>query len=247
MQARKRFGQHFLVDTEVIQRIISALALRTHDKVLEIGPGRGALTGSLVDLVDDLKAVEIDRDLSALLRVRYPTLTVIEDDVLSCDLGLAAGRRVVGNLPYNISTPLLNRLFDVSGLVDMTFMLQKEVVDRLSASPGTKSWGRLGIAAQYHCEVHSLFDVAPTAFEPRPKVTSSIVRLVPRAPDVAAKSVSRLQDVARIAFSQRRKRLSNSLKSLDVDWGQVGIDPGLRAEDVGVAGFVAIANSLPAR
>ena len=247
IRSRKRFGQHFLVDYDVIDRIIEMLNLKVGDHVLEIGPGRGALTKSLMSFDVNMSAIEIDRDLVSELRRDFPDLYVIEADVMKYDLSIAEGKRVVGNLPYNLSTPLLNKLFEQPGIIDMTFMLQKEVVERLVSSPSTKAWGRLSVIAQYHCKIDELLKVARTAFVPRPRVDSAIVRLTPTERNTRAMNVSVFRDIVRVAFMQRRKRLSNSLKLYELDWHDLDIDSGLRAENLDVKDFVTIANSLITR
>ncbi len=249
--ARKRFGQHFLADPAVADAIVAAISPTEGDPILEIGPGRGALTEALCPSGAHVTAIELDRDLIGPLRQRFPHVTVVEGDALVVDLGaLADGGplRVVGNLPYNISTPLLNRLFDASGaglpLLDMHFMLQAEVVDRLAAAPGFKAWGRLSVIAQYHCTIEPLFRVPPDAFVPRPKVVSQFVRLTPRPPVEPVDDVAALRTVLRVAFGARRKRLGNAVKSLGLDVAALGLDPGTRPDAVGLDGFVALANQL---
>ena len=234
-----------------MEAIVAALSPRDDDRIVEIGPGRGALTGALAASGAPVTAVELDRDLVRPLRQRLPDVTVVEGDALSVDLAaLAAGNpmRIVGNLPYNISTPLLNRLFDACAaglpLVDMHFMLQAEVVDRLCAGPGGKAWGRLSVVAQYHCDVEALFTVPPDAFAPPPRVLSRFVRLKPRPPDPAVDDVEALRTVLRVAFGARRKRLGNAVQSLGLDVAALGLDPGTRPDAVALGGFVAMANQL---
>ena len=250
-RGRKRFGQHFLTDRSVVEAIISGLAIKPGDRIVEIGPGHGVLTALLANACGDLIAIEIDRGLVARLRARLPDVTVVEQDVLKVDFAEVIDyrpTRIVGNLPYNISTPLLNRLFDCCAagqpIRDMHFMLQAEVVDRLAAVPGTKAWGRLSVIAQYHCEVHPLFDVDADAFSPRPKVESRFLSLTPRPPTVVADDVAALREVLRIAFSQRRKRLGNAVQSLGLDLPALGLDAGVRPGTIDVSGFVAMANQL---
>lgn len=247
-KARKRFGQHFLRDEAVLQGIVDAMHPGADDLLLEIGPGNGALTAHLVGLSRRYVAVELDRDLVPLLRARFDGLEVISADILRVDLSELFGAqrwRVVGNLPYNISTPLLVRMLEHPGSIrDMHFMLQREVASRLSAAPRSKAWGRLSVLVQYHCEVEHLFDVAPESFDPPPRVWSAVVRLAPRVEKLPLVSEKALELVIRHAFSQRRKRLSNALQSLQVDFEQAGVDPGQRAEELSVAQFVALANAL---
>jgi 16S rRNA (adenine1518-N6/adenine1519-N6)-dimethyltransferase len=245
---RKRFGQNFLVDEAVLERIAAAIRPTEGDLLLEIGPGPGALTACLAGTVGRYLAVEIDRDLIPFLKARFDDVTVVNADILRVDLDELLGDerwRVVGNLPYNISSPLLVRLLEHLGQIrDMHFMLQREVAARLAAVPRTKAWGRLGVLIQYHCEVELLFEVAPESFEPPPRVWSAVVRITPRAAPLALASEAALSTVLRHGFSQRRKRLSNALQSLDLDWAQAGVDPGMRADELSVAQFVALANAL---
>jgi 16S rRNA (adenine1518-N6/adenine1519-N6)-dimethyltransferase len=241
---RKRFGQHFLHNETILARMAQSMAIRREDRVLEIGPGEGALTAHLVEALDRLVAVEIDRDLVSRLRRRFPMVEVVEADILRVDLrallGGAHDWRLVGNLPYNISTPLLGRLLDVTPLVrDMFFLLQREVVDRLAAQPGTKAWGRLSVVAQLQLHVEPLFDVAPGNFRPPPKVHSTFVRLRPRPVD-ASLDRAVFDRLIREAFQQRRKRLSNALQSFEIDWRRAPIDPALRPDAVDLAGYVAL-------
>lgn len=263
MKARKRFGQHFLTDESVLDGIIRAVRPVATDRLLEIGPGPGALTARLhrtfagaeaaaesagSGAVGQFVAVEIDRDLAPPLRARFPALTVINEDILRVNLDglLAAGQwRIVGNLPYNISTPLLVRLLaQLPRIRDMHFMLQREVAERLAAQPGTKDWGRLTVLMQLWCHVEHLFDVAPESFAPPPRVWSAVVRIRPRS-SVSEVAPAALNQVLRHAFTQRRKRLSNALQSLSIDWAQAGVDPGKRADAVTVEEYVALARSLP--
>ena len=244
---RRRFGQHFLENEAVLEAMAERMAYGRQDPVLEIGPGEGALTRHLIAASDDVTVIEIDRDLVALLRQRFPGLHIIEADVLRVDLAplLTPGRRIVGNLPYNISTPLLVRLLEMlDGVRDVHFLLQKEVVDRLAASPGSKEWGRLSILAQYGTHVEPLFDVGPESFRPPPKVISTFVRITPRPNPLPMRSREAFVAVLRAAFQQRRKTLRNALQSLEIDWRRVGVDPGMRPDAVDLAGYVDIANLL---
>lgn len=247
---RKRFGQNFLRDRAVIDRIIRAIGPAATDHIVEIGPGEGVLTRHLADAAGRLDAIELDRDLAAELRQFYAvadTVKVHQTDALRFDFAsLTSGRplRVVGNLPYNISTPLLFHLFSHAGLVsDMHFMLQKEVVDRLTAPSGSGDYGRLSIMAGYHCQAEKLFEVAPESFFPRPKVISAIVRLIPHAAPPVDCDPADLGRVVTAAFSQRRKTLRNSLASVlsDDDLRAVGIDPSLRAEKLELEDFSRLA------
>jgi 16S rRNA (adenine1518-N6/adenine1519-N6)-dimethyltransferase len=251
-RARKRFGQHFLRDPGVVDAIVEAIAPCRDDTLVEIGPGRGAITRPLAGLAGHLHAIEFDRDLAARLRrefTEHPGVTIHEADALRFDYA-ALGRRlrVVGNLPYNISTPLLFALLECrEHLADLHFMLQKEVVDRMTAAPGSKAYGRLGIMLGCRFAIEALFDVDRLAFDPPPEVTSSVVRLVPLAPDVYAidddKRLSRL--VAR-AFSQRRKTIRNALAGVadPAALEAAGIDPALRPEAIPIAAYVRLANTL---
>jgi 16S rRNA (adenine1518-N6/adenine1519-N6)-dimethyltransferase len=249
--ARKRFGQHFLADLEVVGRIVDAVAPRRDDCIVEIGPGLGALTAPLLERVRHLHVIEIDRDLCARMRERYPAerLTIHQGDALRFDFAaLPAPLRVVGNLPYNISTPLLFHLVTVSArCADLHFMLQREVVDRLTALPGSKAYGRLSVMLQYRYRMERLMNVPASAFRPEPKVSSAVVRLVPRpAAELAALDAGQFGRVVTKAFSTRRKTVKNSLSGVvsAAELVELGIDPRSRAEDLAVPDFVAIANRL---
>lgn len=241
---RKRFGQHFLIDQEVIDRIHVLIALKETDHVLEIGPGRGELTRGLIASGANIVAVEIDTHLAANLRVKYSSVAVISGDALELAEKLFRRKRIVGNLPYEISTPFLLKLFSTPDIVDMHFMLQREVVERLTAVPATKDWGRLSVKAQQRWVVHRCLDVAPEAFWPSPQVDSSFVRIAPRSDPSFVKNQTVFDDVIRRAFGQRRKKISNSLVQLNVEWEQLGIDQSLRADQLTVGQYVTIANSL---
>lgn len=250
-RARKRFGQNFLSDPNIIRKIIDAIRPAAGETMVEIGPGLGAMTDPLVERLGHLHVVEIDRDLIARLKERYAPdqLTIHEGDALKFDFGsLGAPLRVVGNLPYNISTPLLFHLASFADSVsDMTFMLQKEVVMRMVADAGTDDYGRLSVMLQYRFRMARLFDVPPGAFRPAPKVTSSIVRLVPLPPEqLAAKDETVLEGVVAAAFGQRRKTLRNTLRDYldETDFAALDLDPGLRGERLTVADYVAIANHV---
>jgi len=253
--ARKRFGQNFLHDEQVIDRIIAAIAPQAGDLLVEIGPGQAALTRPLLASGAELHLIELDRDLVASLEERFsaePRLTIHSCDALKADLAELTGHRpfrLVGNLPYNISTPLIFHVLQWSELIiDMHFMLQKEVVERMAAAPGSRTYGRLSVMTQYHAEVSRLFDVQPESFSPAPKVTSSIVRLRPlRQPPCDAGSEENLRKVVTAAFSMRRKTLRNSLRDVlpEDRIAAAGIDPGDRAEQLGLSQFAALARSLP--
>jgi 16S rRNA (adenine1518-N6/adenine1519-N6)-dimethyltransferase len=248
---RKRFGQHFLAATDVVDRIVRAIDPRQGERLVEIGPGLGALTAPLRARCTGLTVIELDRDLAARLR-RRGDLDVIEADVLQVDFRALAGRlggplRVVGNLPYNISTPLLFRLLEAADAVrDQLFMLQKEVVDRMAAAPGRKDFGRLTVMLQWRYEIEALFDVPPEAFEPPPRVDSAVVSMVPRAAP-AAVFQPLLGEIVTVAFSQRRKLLRHTLGRWLEARGFAGrFDVQRRAEEVPVAEYVALALEVPA-
>jgi 16S rRNA (adenine1518-N6/adenine1519-N6)-dimethyltransferase len=254
---RKRFGQNFLTDYAIISRIANAIAPLDNEHLVEIGPGQGALTEAIAPVGCKLDVIELDRDLVDHLLAAfsiYPRFKLHSKDALKFDFSsLAAGRqklRIVGNLPYNISTPLIFKLLENSLIIqDMHFMLQLEVVERLAAQPGSKAWGRLGIMTQYHCEVEHLFDVPPTAFNPPPKVQSAIVRLTPRSQSPWPEcDEAQLRKVVQAAFAQRRKTLRNNLKGIiDTDsLAGLDIDPGARAETLELSQFIEIANAVHA-
>ena len=249
--ARKRFGQHFLTDGAIIDGIVRAIAPRPGEFLVEIGPGLGALTQPVVERCGQLTVVELDRDLAARLRKR-PELKVVESDVLAVDFVALADElqaprlRVVGNLPYNISTPILFHLLPFAHRVeDQHFMLQKEVVDRMVAGPGSKAYGRLSVMLQWRYDMESFLDVPPEAFDPPPAVDSAVVRMTP-LPQPAALDVPRLEALVQAAFSQRRKLLRHALgRWLDEQGYQGDFDLQRRAEEVPVAEFVALAQALP--
>ena len=249
--ARKRFGQNFLVDGGIIGAIVSAINPARTDTVVEIGPGLGAITVPLLERVDHLHVVEIDRDLIARLKKQHPParMSIHEGDALAFDFA-SVGRdlRLVGNLPYNISTPLLFHLADYGPLVrDMHFMLQKEVVERMVALPGESDFSRISVMLQYRFHLEWLIDVPPESFDPPPKVQSAVVRLIPRGvSELNAKSQEKLSQVVQTAFSQRRKMLRNTLKGTlsDAGFAELGIDPTRRPEDIAVADYIRIANYL---
>ena len=248
-RTKKRFGQHFLTDRHYIARIISAIAPQPDDVLVEIGPGPGAITQPLMGRLNHLHAVEVDRDLAGALRVQFAEdkLTLHEADVLAFDFSVLGPRfRAVGNLPYNISTPFLFHLGRFADrLIDGTFMLQKEVVDRMVAAPDSAAYGRLSVMLQYRFEMKRMFDVPPGAFTPPPKVDSAIVRLVPLPTTrLRAANEERFGNFVSAGFGQRRKTLGNTLKpflSADVI-ASLGIDPKRRAETLSVAEFVALAD-----
>ncbi len=248
---RKRFGQNFLNDNGVIAEIVAAIAPKSNERMVEIGPGLAAMTAPLLDTLKHLHVVEIDRDLIARLKQRFPAvrLTIHEGDALEFDFGsLGDDLRVVGNLPYNISTPLLFHLAEyASRVVDMHFMLQKEVVERMVAEPGSAEYGRLSVMLQYRYAMELLFVVPPTAFTPPPKVDSAIVRMIPLpAASLTARDEALFAQVVSAAFGQRRKMLRNTLRDLIGEDALVALDikPTARAEELGVAEYVRIANAL---
>lgn len=256
--ARKRFGQNFLADERVIERIVSAINPRKNDLMVEIGPGLGALTHTLLPHLDKLTAVELDRDLAERLRVETLThgkLQLIEADALRFDFStLATGPnslRVVGNLPYNISTPLIFHLLEYADLIDdMHFMLQKEVVERMVSAHDEPEYGRLSVMLQYRCEVDYLFTVPPGAFRPPPKVDSAIVRLRPhRQLPLVCHDEKKLLAVVTSAFSMRRKTVRNGLRPFGDDslLEQAGISPQARPENLSVADYVRFTNLLENR
>lgn len=258
--ARKRFGQHFLIDPQVIGDIVRAIVPRREDRLVEIGPGLGALTELLLPRLDHLHVIEIDRDIVARLRQRFDTshtasggrLTIHAGDALTFDFselvsGKAGALRIVGNLPYNISTPLLFHLATYAESIrDMHFMLQKEVVARMAAAPDTPDYGRLSVMLQYRFFVDPLFDVPPEAFAPAPKVDSTVVRLIPRlTADLTALNAEKLAEIVAAAFSQRRKMLRNTLSAYfsEADWARLKIAPMARAEMLSVDEYVHLANA----
>jgi len=275
---KKRFGQNFLIDQDIIRALVASIRPAPDDLMVEIGPGLGALTQPLLETLNHLHVVEIDRDVVAWMQNHYPAgrLTIHNIDALKFDFasllpnassaGATARQpgagdaaktesacnakqiRVVGNLPYNISTPILFHLLDnVDHIIDMHFMLQKEVVDRMVAAPSSAAYGRLSVMLQYRLYMELLVDVPPESFDPPPKVDSAFVRAVPwPALPHPARDEALFAKVVTAAFSQRRKTLRNTLKGMldDAGFSVLGIDPQLRAENLGVAEFVAIANHL---
>ncbi|MCW9023252.1 MAG: 16S rRNA (adenine(1518)-N(6)/adenine(1519)-N(6))-dimethyltransferase RsmA [Gammaproteobacteria bacterium] len=255
---RKRFGQNFLQDQHVIQRIVHSIQPREGQHLVEIGPGQGAITIPVLEAVGEMDVIELDRDLIEPLQQklgRYGQPTIHQADALKFDFcGLRKDTnkklRVIGNLPYNISTPLLFHLMEQAACIeDMHFMLQKEVVERMVASPGSKDYGRLSVMLAYHCEAQMLFVVGPDAFHPPPKVDSAIVRLLPHPrPPVELTDPEIFSKVVSQSFSQRRKTLRNNLKGmLDAEAiQQLGIDPGIRAEQLHLEEFARLANAVAA-
>ncbi|WP_188150995.1 16S rRNA (adenine(1518)-N(6)/adenine(1519)-N(6))-dimethyltransferase RsmA [Teredinibacter waterburyi] len=256
-RARKRFGQNFLVDQGIIRQIVRVIGPRADDNLVEIGPGKGAITSLLLDHCESLNVIELDRDLVPILLAqfaKFKDFKIHQTDALNFDFSSLVGEgkplRVVGNLPYNISTPLIFHLLSFQDkIADMHFMLQKEVVLRLAAKAGEKNYGRLSIMAQYYCEVENLFEVPPESFQPAPKVDSAIVRLTPhKQKPYVADNLNHLETLVRAAFSQRRKTLRNSFKSLNLDEEIASLDVDLskRAENLSLAEYVSISNALVA-
>lgn len=253
-EAKKRFGQNFLVDQNIIADIIRAIHPEANDNMVEIGPGLGALTRPLLKLLNTLHVVEIDRDIIVRLKTDYPQdkIVIHEGDALKFDFAtLAAPLRIVGNLPYNISSPLLFHFSDYAArITDMHFMLQNEVVERMVADPSTPEFGRLSVMLQYRFYMEKLIDVPPQSFRPAPKVDSAIVRMIPIPADkIIVQDEALFAKVVSTAFGQRRKTLRNTLKPLmaESDIESLGIDPQLRAENLGVAEFASITKLLSGR
>jgi 16S rRNA (adenine1518-N6/adenine1519-N6)-dimethyltransferase len=250
-QARKRFGQHFLVDASIPEAIVRAAALRRDDNVVEIGPGLSALTGPLLEKLDRLQVIEIDRDLAARLRKQHSEdrVQITEADVLKVDFAPFGERlRIVGNLPYNISSPLLFHLLPYADQVfDQHFMLQREVIDRMVAKPGDSDYGRLSVMLQARYHMEKLFDVPPEAFDPPPRVVSAVVRMIPLPADrPRAVNEEALSMTVQKAFAQRRKMLRRGLGDWAalVPWDELGIASSSRAEELSVAQFIALADVL---
>lgn len=251
---RKRFGQHFLIDESVLAGIVAAIAPQKEDYLIEIGPGQGQLTHLLVDQVKHLDVIEIDRDLVAELHHRFhafPELTIYNQDILNFDWGqfnYPQSLRVLGNLPYNITTPLLFQLLTIPNRIqDFHFLLQKEVVERLTAPVGSHHYSRLSVMAQYFAELYQLFTVPPSAFDPPPKVESAFVRIIPYSiPPFVAQDFEKFTLLVKEAFTYRRKTLTNSLRHLitSTDLERLEIDPHLRPQQLSVENFVKISDFL---
>lgn len=249
-KARKKFGQNFLTDQHILERIIKTINPKPGQRILEIGPGQGAMTGLVLRHTAKMEAVEIDYDLIEMLKSLYPTLTLYPCDILRFEFSRlnaqAQSLRIIGNLPYNISSPILFLLLDNITLIkDMHLMLQKEVVDRMVAKPGNKIYGRLSVMLQPFFEMHRMFNIPPSAFSPPPKVDSSFVRILPKTTqDIEITNRQHYEKLVRAAFSQRRKTLRNTLKGL-LDGNairSIDIDPQLRPETLSIAQFVALSN-----
>ena len=240
-QARKRFGQNFLIDDQIVNRIVATISPKKSDNIVEIGPGKGALTFPLLEHLDHLSVIEIDRDLISFLKSKkQDRLTIYEADALKFDYGLISNNlRIVGNLPYNISSPLLFHLLSIKNqITDITFMLQKEVVDRIVAKHGSKTYGRISVMMQAFFEVESMFTVPKESFDPKPKIESAILCLKTRAKPLA-ENTKLLEKIVKISFSQRRKTLKNCLKSI-LSQEQTKIDLSQRAEMLSVENFITL-------
>lgn len=254
-KARKRFGQNFLHDPNVLRMMVGAIHPKEDDALVEIGPGQGALTFPLLERLGKMTAIELDRDLIEPLRTQsllVGELNIINIDALKFDFSTLIEDqrplRVVGNLPYNISTPIIFHLLgQAENIKDMHFLLQKEVVDRIVASPGGKEYGRLSIMVQYHCKAEKLFHVGPGAFRPAPKVDSAFCRLTPlEQPHTPAKNYQRFSSLVQLCFSQRRKTLRRTLKNQldEAAFENAGIDSNLRPEQLSVTDFVHLSNQF---
>ncbi len=252
-QARKRFGQHFLTDSAILEQMATAIEAHPDDSLIEIGPGKGALTQYLLNQVKHLEVIEIDRDLTAYLLDHYSdvkNLTIHNADILHFDWRLITvprPLRIVGNLPYNITTPLLFKLFEISDQIqDMHFLLQKEVVNRLTATPGSTNYGRLSVMAQYYAQLAELFTVDAQAFSPPPKVESAYIKIMPRPPLFPANDFGIFSGVVKEAFSYRRKTLANSLRRLITveELLRLNINPEWRPQQITVENFVKISNII---
>ena len=251
-RARKRFGQNFLHDPGIISRIVAAINPKTGDNLIEIGPGQGALTFPILKKSGSLTAIELDRDLVRILEstaAEHGELCLLSQDALKTDFArFGEKQRIIGNLPYNISSPLLFHLLEYRHLIsDMHFMLQKEVVDRMAAVPGNKTYGRLSVMIQTYCNVSKLIDVPPGAFNPPPAVDSAVVRLRPREPDdIPAHTPENLAQIVSMAFAQRRKTLRNNLRAVlnEEQIASTGIKASVRAETLSVIDFCRLSELL---
>lgn len=247
--AKKKFGQNFLIDQGIIQSLINAISPQADDLMVEIGPGLGAMTQPLIKHLDHLHVVEIDRDIIQWMQGFYPQkkITIHNSDVLKFDFATIGERiRVVGNLPYNISSPILFKLLEnTAQIIDMQFMLQKEVVERMVAEPGSKTYGRLSVMLQWRYHMELMFVVPPTAFDPPPRVDSAIVRMIP-LPNPLPCDQAKLEQVVLKAFSQRRKVIRNCLSGMftESDLLEAGVDPQARPETIPLEQYVALANRL---
>lgn len=253
-QARKRFGQNFLIDYPLIIKLFQSIHVQPNDRMIEIGPGLGALTRPILANINELTVIELDRNLIPILSP-LENLTIVHQDVLTVDFHALKiddrKLRIVGNLPYNISTPIIFHLLAVADIIkDMHFMLQKEVIDRMAATPDDSEYGRLSVMVQRYCQVIPLLTIPPTAFNPAPKVMSQFVRLVPYETDpYGIESDETFFEVVKCAFSMKRKTLRNTLKPLftQEELESCGIDPSLRAEKLSIAAFATLSNQLFAK
>jgi len=253
-RARKRFGQNFLNDANIIDRIVRSISPKQNDNIVEIGPGQGAITAPLLADCNALNVIEIDQDLIPILLAqfaKYDDFKIHREDALKFDFSTLAEEkplRIVGNLPYNISTPLIFHLLSFQNkIADMHFMLQKEVVERLASHENDKHYGRLSIMVQYYCQVDYLFEVPPESFDPQPKVDSAIVKLTPHSTlPYVAKDISLLKKIVNLCFQQRRKTLRNSLKQLitQEQMKTLPVDTSLRPENISVEGYVELSNII---
>ena len=240
-QARKRFGQNFLIDEQIVNRIVATISPKKNDNIVEIGPGKGALTFPLLEHLDYLSVIEIDRDLISLLKSKkQEKLIIYEADALTFDYGVISNNlKIVGNLPYNISSPLLFHLLSSKNqIIDMTFMLQKEVADRIVAKHGSKTYGRLSVMMQTFFEVELMFTVPKESFDPKPKIESAILYLKTRAKPLT-ENTKLLEKIVKVSFSQRRKTLKNCLKSI-LNQEQTEIDLSQRAEMLSIENFITL-------
>ena len=254
--AKKRFGQNFLTDESYLNIIIKQINACAIDDLIEIGPGLGAMTKHLINQAASITAIEIDKDCIKYLNNNYQNqnLKIIEQDVLKIDfLDLIKNQktRIIGNLPYNISTPLIIKLLRISdNIKDMTFLLQKEVVDRLAAKPNNRQYGRLSIIAQYYCEIEALTEVPPHAFSPAPKVQSQLVRLTPRKTiHNKINDIKLLEKITQVAFNQRRKQLKSAVKSLftEDELISLNINPKLRPENLEISDYIKLAQNIDSK
>lgn len=253
-RARKRFGQNFLTDAAIIDRIVRSIKPKSDDHIIEIGPGKGAITGPLLSLCENLQVVEIDKDLVPILLAQfahYSRFKIYREDALTFNFGEVVKDkplRIIGNLPYNISTPLIFHLLGFqTHIQDMYFMLQKEVVERLAAAPGDRHYGRLSVMVQYYCQVEYAFGVAPECFSPRPKVDSAIVQIIPfDKPACPADNVDAFSQLVNLAFQQRRKTLRNTLKQVlsTAQIDALAMDTSIRPEQLSVKAFVDLSNTI---
>lgn len=255
-KAKKRFGQNFLQDPTVIDRIVKSIQPKEFDNIIEIGPGLGAITREILPYTKKMAVIELDRDIIPKLKFncdRVGELNIFQQDALKTDFSEFATNgkiRVIGNLPYNISTPIMFHLFDfLDNIHDMHFMLQKEVVERMTAGPNSKTYGRLSVMTQYYCNPQMLFVVPPESFDPAPKVDSAIVRLVPLAVKPKVSNFELFSGMVTEAFNMRRKTIRNVWRNrlTESELSQIGINPGLRPENLALEEFIKVANYVADR